>query len=178
MLTNPTIQTIMDRRSTRAFKADPVPQEVIETLIECGIHAPSGRNMQPWHISVVTDPALIGEMNDGFMRHIGEEFVRENPGFLVHYGAPAVLFISGDTSNKFNETDCGMLTQNITLAAESLGFGSCIAALWCVLFENEPQYYQRLGIPEGHHMHFGIAIGYKDMQTPAKPREKKVTYVK
>jgi len=49
---------VRNRRSTRRFKPDPVPQEDIDKIIEVARWAPSGYNMQPWEFVVVTDKAL------------------------------------------------------------------------------------------------------------------------
>jgi len=51
-------QAIRERKSIRAFKADPVPKEVLKELLETAVRAPSSRNIQPWHITVATGKAL------------------------------------------------------------------------------------------------------------------------
>ena len=53
---NAVIEAIKGRRSVRSYKADPVPKDVIETLIEAGNWAPTGANFQPWRFVVITDP--------------------------------------------------------------------------------------------------------------------------
>jgi nitroreductase len=55
---------IMERRSVRNFKTDPVPEPLIRRVIEAGRFAPSSGNGQPWKFIVVTDKALINEMNE------------------------------------------------------------------------------------------------------------------
>jgi alkylation response protein AidB-like acyl-CoA dehydrogenase/nitroreductase/NAD-dependent dihydropyrimidine dehydrogenase PreA subunit len=57
-------QMIFERRSVRNFKADPVPEPLIRRVIEAGRFAPSSGNGQPWKFIVVTDKALINEMNE------------------------------------------------------------------------------------------------------------------
>ncbi len=57
-------KTILERRSVRNFKTDPVPEPIIKRVLEAGRFAPSGGNCQPWKFIVVTDKALINEMND------------------------------------------------------------------------------------------------------------------
>ena len=49
------IETIKNRRSTRAFSEKPVPKELIKHIIEMAINAPSANNLQPWEITVVMD---------------------------------------------------------------------------------------------------------------------------
>ena len=52
------IEAIRSRRSTRGYKPDPVPKEVIEEILESAVHAPSAMNSQPWAITVVTGNVL------------------------------------------------------------------------------------------------------------------------
>lgn len=58
-------RAVFERRSVRNFKPDPVPEPLIRRVIEAGRFAPSGGNCQPWKFIVVTDRALIEEMNEG-----------------------------------------------------------------------------------------------------------------
>jgi nitroreductase len=46
-------QAILERKSFRAFKPDPVPEETIREILELAIHAPSAINLQPWELIVV-----------------------------------------------------------------------------------------------------------------------------
>ncbi|MDY6917506.1 MAG: nitroreductase family protein [Chloroflexota bacterium] len=58
-------QAIFERRSVRNFKDRPVPEPLIRRVVEAGRFAPSGGNCQPWKFIVVTDKALIHEMDEG-----------------------------------------------------------------------------------------------------------------
>jgi len=58
-------QAVFERRSVRNFKDQPVPEPLIRRVLEAGRFAPSGGNCQPWKFIVVTDKALIDEMNEG-----------------------------------------------------------------------------------------------------------------
>lgn len=60
----PIERLIFERRSVRNFKPDPVPEPLIRRVIEAGRFAPSGGNCQPWKFVVVTDKALINELNE------------------------------------------------------------------------------------------------------------------
>jgi len=52
------IQAILSRRSIRAFKPDPVPQELIIKLLEIATHAPSAVNLQPWEFFILSGDIL------------------------------------------------------------------------------------------------------------------------
>lgn len=60
---NPVLEAISSRRSIRAFRPDPVPRETIERILETAARAPSGSNIQPWHVVALTGEALraLGE---------------------------------------------------------------------------------------------------------------------
>ena len=48
------LKAIHERKSTRAFKSDPIPRERVEEILNLTIHAPSAINLQPWEFIVVT----------------------------------------------------------------------------------------------------------------------------
>jgi len=51
-------EVIMERRSIRGYKSDPVPKDVIRDIVRLAIRAPSSMNTQPWHLHVVTGEPL------------------------------------------------------------------------------------------------------------------------
>jgi nitroreductase len=50
-------EAVLARQAVRAFRPDPVPEAVIRELLDLARHAPSGGNLQPWHVHVVTGAA-------------------------------------------------------------------------------------------------------------------------
>ncbi|HME53938.1 MAG TPA: nitroreductase family protein [Candidatus Lokiarchaeia archaeon] len=59
---NPVEKIILERRSTRAFKPEPLPDGMIRRILEAGRFAPSAGNTQPWKYIVVKSPEIIAEM--------------------------------------------------------------------------------------------------------------------
>ena len=51
-------EAVKGRRSIRGYKTDPVPQELLQEIIETAIHAPSAMNTQPWEITIITGEPL------------------------------------------------------------------------------------------------------------------------
>jgi nitroreductase len=73
-------EAILSRRSVRAFRPDPVPRETVERILALASRAPSGTNIQPWHVTVVAGAArerLTQAMYAAFMRHGEEGWTRE-----------------------------------------------------------------------------------------------------
>src|SRR6201993_5499136 len=60
-------------RSMRRLKPDPVPAELIRKILEAGVSAPSGGNMQRWRFLVVRDPEIKETVGGLFKRARGEE---------------------------------------------------------------------------------------------------------
>ena len=61
---NYAFQILMNRRSVRSYKPDPVPRNVLERIMETVAYAPSSRGRQPWHFSVVTDVKLLQQIRE------------------------------------------------------------------------------------------------------------------
>ena len=115
---NDVLRAIQSRRSVRSFKSDPVPQEILDQIIEAGLYAPSGMGRQPAIILQITDP----QVRDRLSRLNGEIMGREGDPF---YGAPAVLVVLADRSVPTYLYDGSLVMGNLMLAAHSLGVSSC-----------------------------------------------------
>lgn len=177
---NVVIETIMARRSIRKYKDQPVEREKLEKVVNCGINAPSGMNRQPWQVRVVDDEDYINGVTEIYKQKnpmvVGEE------GFKNMFrNAPAVIFIASPKDGS-GQLDCGLLGENMILAAQSLGLGTCcLGGPVRFMMDNEEAapYIERLQLPEDYTLLYAIAIGYPDESPEAKPREAgKVQFVK
>ena len=163
---NEVLQTIARRRSLRRFKPEPVPEETLKAILEAGLRAPTGHNDQSWFLSVVLDQALLQEINEGgkaVMRTIPVPWIAElgkNEKFRMFYGAPAVVFVAARKDAVSPFADACAAIQNMLLAAESLGVGSCWIGFAKFYFAG-PEQLARLGIPESHEVHYGVALGFR-----------------
>lgn len=176
---NETIKTIMERRSTRAFLSDQLGQRDIETIIESGLNAPSAMNTQGWHFTVIRNPHLIDWMNDQIkanlppqMRERMLERYNGDENFSMFYNAPVIILVSGAADDSHTGANCGFATQNMCLAAHSLGIASCIIGLARLMFtpEKADEYLAKLQIPKGYQVQYAIAFGLAaaDMPVPAR----------
>ena len=57
------IETILTRRSIRKYEDKKVPAEVVKALLDAGMHAPTARNIQPWHFIVIDDRAILDQLS-------------------------------------------------------------------------------------------------------------------
>ena len=92
------LQAISNRRSHRVYKEEQIPEDVLSAILHAGLEAPSARNHQPWHFTVVQNKDLIQEIHDEAALVMGEggspRFT--DPNFQIFYYAPTVVFIFGN----------------------------------------------------------------------------------
>ena len=141
---NPVMEAIYGRRSVRRYQSRRVEKEKIQLMLDAAFHAPSARNLQPWHFTVIEDPALIAELEEGVRR------VENSPQMRVFHGAPAVIMVSGHGENHWNQIDCGLATENLLLAAHSLGAWHLYGGIRHAVFEPTGSFgYAREAAPAG-----------------------------
>lgn len=164
---------MMSRRSIRAYKDSVITRETLDEILRCGINAPNGKNLQSYEIRVIDSPALIDSITAAVVKDQPEVGARE--GFKnIFVNAPCVLCIAYDTSYDMAQVDCGLLGENIILAAWAKGIGSCClgsSARWLKDSPSAKPYLDRLGFSEGYELLYCIALGYPDEKPGAKPRK-------
>lgn len=169
---NVVIETIMARRSIRKYKDQPVEREKLQQIVECGINAPSGMNAQPWQVRVVDNPEYINGITEEFKK--ANPKMAEDPNFKNMFrNAPAVIFIA-NPKNGSGALDCGLLGENMILAAHSMGLGTCCLGGPIAFMKNSPEaapYMERLQLPEDYDLLYAIGVGYPDEAPDAKPRD-------
>jgi nitroreductase len=131
-------------RVVRRFAEKPVPDEVLDDVLEVARWTGSSKNTQPWHLVVVRERetlraiAKLGQ----FAGHVADANV-------------AIALVMDSRSNAF---DCGRLAERLMLAAWSHGVGSCIGSIWPD--DNERAAKELLGVPKDRWLHQVISFGY------------------
>ncbi len=178
---NPVLSSIMARRSIRKYLDKPVEHEKLEAIVKCGINAPSGMNRQPWVVRVVEDQKLITDATEIYKQENAEQVKRDNDFKNMFRNAPNLICVC-TPANGGGELDAGLLGENIMLAAQSMGLGTCcLGGPVRFLLSNEKCnfFLDRLDIPADYKLNYIIAIGYPDEQPDAKPRDaSKVKFIK
>lgn len=145
------LEAIKTRRSIRQFQGRPVPDELLTTIIEAAMMAPSAGNQQPWHFVIIADRAKLDAI----------------PSFHPHskmvLQAPTAILVCGDTTGKpwptFWVQDCSAATQNLLLAARDLGLGT----VWAGVYPDEDRmagFRKLLAIPESIFPFALIPVGW------------------
>ena len=181
MEVNPVLSNIMARRSIRKYLDKPVEHEKLDVIVKCGINAPSGMNRQPWIVRVVEDQKLIADVTEVFKQENPEQVARDKDFKNMFRNAPNLICVC-TPANGGGEMDAGLLGENMMLAAQSMGLGTCcLGGPVRFLLSNEKCkfFLDRLDIPADYKLNYIIAIGYPDEQPDAKPRDaSKVKYIK
>lgn len=148
------LQAIRTRRSVRRYRPDPVPAELVRTLLEAAMLAPSAANQQAWHFVMIDERDLL----DRIPRfHPYCPFIRQ---------APLAVAVCGDLSRErlggaFWVQDCSAATQNLLLAAHGLGLGGC----WLAVYPIEERIQglrQLLNLPEHLIPLNVVSLGYPE----------------
>lgn len=177
---NQTIENILNRRSTRIFTDEKVDNEILKEIVKAGLHAPSSRNKQLWHFTVIQKQSLLEELNKDTKNAIKKYAEKNisNPAMLdklmsranndaydTFYKAPVAIIISKDTTDITSQDDCAVASQNIMIAAESFGLGSCWVSFVKNLFKLDEfkakEYYEKFEIPKNYLPMYAIVIGHK-----------------
>lgn len=188
MIQNETIKTIMGRNSYKMFDGRPIGDEELDTIIQAGLHAPTGMNGQPWHFTVIRSREMLEKIAE--IRKVMPK-PQPKPGMAPPppppmgmkldpmRNAPVLILVSGRESHPTNYEDCILATENMLLAAWSLGIGSGWDNAMVMDFFNCPegQAVKPELIPEGHVIRSAVFYGYPDPQDRDKgPRKGTVWY--
>lgn len=158
LLKNPVIQNILSRRSIRKFTDKPISKEIIDVILEAGYSAPSGHNMQTWQFTVLEKQESIQKLKKA-MRIAAEE---KNVHFYGFENPQFVVLVSNDVRNHDGCQDASCAAENMFLAANSYGIGSCWVNALMTLRNVEPakSVLDELGIPENHTVWCSAVFGY------------------
>ncbi len=169
---NQVVSSILTRRSIRDFTDKPVPHEILESLAECAVMAPTGHNRQTWRFTIIEDQNLIGR----FREVVAEAASRKKVLFYGFNSPKALIIVSNDRRNDDGIQDSACAVENIMLAASSYGLGaSWVNAL--MTLSDEPdvrEFLDTLEIPKTHVVWSTVVLGYPAGRPPAPARKKDV----
>lgn len=115
---NETLKTLIERRSCRSYKSDPIPTEVLDQILEAGSYAATGMGKQSPIMIAVTDKKTrdqLSKMNAAVMGASNDPF----------YGAPVVIVVLANRAVPTYLYDGSLVMGNLMNAAHSLGIASC-----------------------------------------------------
>jgi nitroreductase len=155
------LKAIEDRVSVRSYKSDAVPEEVLDSILQAALHAPSANNARPWHVVVIRDAQK--------REHLAR--THQWAGFCAQ--APVVLAFCADParSSHWWIEDCSAAVENAMIEAAAQGLGTC----WIGIrggenrdFGREDYVREALGIPAHIRVLALVSLGYPD--GPLQPK--------
>ncbi len=181
---NQTIQNIISRRSVKKYTDEPVPMNLIEEVVKAGTYAPSGMNKQAAMIIAVTNKDMRDRLSRINLDIIMGKNMNPTSGHNdPFYGAPVVLVVLAKKEVGTHIYDGTLVMENMMIAANSLGLGSCWIHRAKETFETEEgkQILKELGITEEYVGIGNCILGYAapDALKPQAPRKENfVVWVK
>ena len=141
------MENILSRKSVRSYTDQKLTNAQIETLLRAAMAAPSGRNLQPWSFVVLTDPSEYDTIFEG------------NFNLDKFKQAAAVIVLCAEQTGNTWRDDLAAATENLLLAAESMGLG----AVWTASYPYEDRYLppkKALGLPDAVIPYSIVPVGY------------------
>lgn len=198
VLANEVLKTIYARRAVRKYNDNLIDRNLIEQILDAGRMAPSAINKQPWKFYVLTNKEQIKLFSKEIAKSAAIEFLKSGIKNVVKaasdaihlshgidffkgddpifHGAPVVIFITSPKDNEWAALDIGMCSQNMMLAAKSLGLDSCPVGLG--KFVEQTKVFSTLNVPKTERVSLAVILGYGDESPILHERIKtNVTYL-
>ena len=172
---NEAIRNLMNRRSIRKYETRQVPDELLDQILEAGIHAASGMNTLGVRLVAVRDPETVARMsklNAAVMNATTDPF----------YGAPCVVVVLADPEIYGGWVEDGALALgNMMNAAHALGLGSCWIHRAKQVFDSPEgkELLRAWGLPEHLRGVGNCILGYPacDHPNPAPRKEGRIVKI-
>ena len=172
----PVIDAIMARRSIRQYTDQQVPRELLQKIAECGVNAPNAMNKQEWEVRIVDDAAYLNGVTE-LMKEGMPGFVNADaPGFRNGFrNATAIIAVAcPDDPMGMTLLNVGLMGENMCLAAQELGLGTCVMAgpsVFMTTNEKAKPYLDKLGFTPGYKLRYVLGVGYPNETPESKPRD-------
>ena len=153
-------EVIKERSSTRGYTEDKLSEVELNTVLEAGLHAPTGLNKQQIHFTAVSgDNEILSQVEAEKNRLRNLDKVEHN----FYYEAPTVILLSAESGFKWSHVDAGIAVENMALAATELGLGNLIiGCIYDALNGEKKDYFaKKLSLPEGYEFEIALAVGHK-----------------
>lgn len=170
---NEVIHQIKSRRSIRRYSSRPVPQEILDQIIDAGRYAANGMGKQNTLILQVSNPELRNEI-----ARMNAAIGGWSEDFDPFYGAPVMLIVLAKKDWPNRVYDGSLVMGNLMLAAHSLGIGSCWIHRAKEEFESDwgRALLKSLGIEEEYEGIGHCALGYSAGPVPQAAARKVPVY--
>ena len=183
------VDVILSSGTTQAFKADAVPEDDLNVILQAGLSATSAINQQPWHFAVITNQDVMKEIGSmGGMPAGGppagapagappagapEGAPADMPKMPAASGAKAglgdspvaiVIYMNEGTPSPDENFDCGLAAQNMVITANALGYGTKIVSAPTMTLNGEKhdEICEKLGVDKTYSAVAVLLLGVTD----------------
>ncbi|MFH1308292.1 MAG: nitroreductase family protein [archaeon] len=177
---NKIIECIYTRRSIREYKDKSVSKELIDELLKSAVMAPSAKNRQPLHFTIVEGKDKVRYFGEIAYKNLIMQELERKSGYglksaeQIFYNAPLLIIISGKKGYNWLKADANLAVQNMFLAANSLGLGSCWIG-YAMPLNNDKKVMRELGVPDDFEIVAPLIFGYLKKKIISIPkREPKI----
>ena len=166
-MNNPILENIRTRRSLRKYKEAQITEDELNTVLEAGTYAPSGRGLQSPILVAVQDPETKKRLIKMNAEILGTD---TDP----YYGAPTLILVFAPVDRTTCIEDGSCVLDTMMLAAHSIGLASCWIHREKEMFATtEGQaLMKKWGVPENFNGIGALALGYADGPLPQAPQRK------
>ncbi|MBS0336005.1 MAG: nitroreductase family protein [Proteobacteria bacterium] len=168
------MDAIGTRRSVRAYTEQRPGEDVIHTLLEAAVRAPTAMHLEPWGFAIVQDRAMLKRYSDRAKAALGEPpghpEMLDDPDFNIFYDAGTLVVVCRRSSGPFADADCWLAAENLMLAAAEMGLGTCCIG-FAVGVLNTPEAKRELNIPADGAAVAPIILGYPRGSVAQVPRK-------
>lgn len=157
---------VRSRRSTRLFLDKTIPKSDFDELLATTRFAPTARNSQGVHWTIVTNPQKVQKLSalaiDWFRMQGAEPLVKQwESGYdIINRHAPHLVVTHSDDSTAKPVEDAAIALTTFELLTNAKGFGTCWAGFFMTAAHDYAPLYQALEIPQGHKVRAALMLGY------------------
>ena len=158
-------EAIEKRYSYRGpYKDEPMPREHLRKILEAGLKAPSGRNMQTTKFVIVDDPDLLEKIG-GMHDKAAMKQARAMIACIIDKNPEPVY-----EGHSFQVEDCSTAVENMLLAITSLGYASVWIDGWLRVENRAERIGKLLGVPDEKIVRVLLPLGVPAEQGPRKEK--------
>jgi nitroreductase len=183
------LDAIFARRSVRAYTAQKLDRQTVESLLDAAVQAPTAMHAEPWAFVIVQDPSTLKRISDRAKAswvaeaakyrdlHVGDDRARRafaerlaDPDFSIFYDATTLVTICA-RPGPFVVADCWLAAENLMLAACALGLGTCCIGSALPALNNAATKAE-LGMPDALEAVAAIIVGVPREAAVDVPRKR------
>lgn len=180
LIMNIVVETIMSRKGTTEYMPEQIKEEDLETILAAGRAAPNAYNAQEWHFTVVQNKCLLKRIDKATFEALNRigEIGDDEKDYKPLYNAPTLIILSASKESLYGKQNCSCASQNMAIAAKSLGIGSRFLDVPNMIFRDDTgaEFLKDCMIPDGFETICQLVLGYP-IKKDEKPNTRKVDVV-